>query len=157
MVDLMAICVAIVLVAVLVKSARDRRELQLHTITPDELHALLASKRDVLVLDVRLPLNLIDDSVIIPGAKWIAPQLLLDDPSFMPASRETVLYCTSPGDKISRAVLNRALAMGFSRIKVLKGGLDGWRGNDFPVEPHEKRFPLDSGQNRGSAVPTEAR
>ncbi len=152
MVALIAICVAILLAAALVKRAIDRRELELHTITPEELHALLASNRDVLVLDVRQPLDLLADSVMIPGAKWFAPQTLLDDPSFMPARREMVLYCTCPSDETSRAVLNRALAIGFSRIKVLKGGLEGWRRNGYPVEPYQRPFPLDSGQNRRSAA-----
>jgi 3-mercaptopyruvate sulfurtransferase SseA len=34
--------------------------------------------------------------------------------------------------------------MGFSRIKFLEGGLEGWRAKGFPVEPYEKPFHLDS-------------
>ena len=37
--------------------------------------------------------------------------------------------------------------MGYSRIKLLKGGLDGWRTNGFPVEPYKKPSHLDSGNN----------
>jgi len=83
--DLMMICVVILLLAVLVKRARDRRELELRTITLEALHAFTGSNRDALVLGVRQPLDLLADSVIIPGAKWFAPQSLLYDPSFMPA------------------------------------------------------------------------
>lgn len=63
-----------------------------------------------------------------------------------------MLYCTCPTDKTSRAVLNQALAFGFSRIKVLKGGLDGWRRSGYPVEPYREPFQLDSGQNRNPAA-----
>jgi rhodanese-related sulfurtransferase len=143
-VDLMIICVAVLVASALVKRIGDRRELEQHTITPEALHRLLASSRDVLVVDVRQPLDLLGDSVIIPGAVWFAPQQVVDDPSLLPRGRELVVYCTCPSDKTSRAVLDRALALGFSRIKILKGGLDAWRAKGYPVEPYVEPFRLDS-------------
>ncbi len=61
---------AVILVAAAysIKRARDRRELEQYSVTPEALHAMLASNRDVLVLDVRLPLDLLARSEIIPGA-----------------------------------------------------------------------------------------
>jgi rhodanese-related sulfurtransferase len=141
------ICAGVLLAAVLVKGTRDRREMERYSITPEDLHALLDSDHDVLVIDVRQPLDLLGDSVIIPGAKWYAPRELIDDPSLIPGRKFLVVYCTCPSDKTSRDVLHRALAMGFSRIKFLKGGLDGWRAKGYPVEPYEKPFHLDSGHN----------
>jgi rhodanese-related sulfurtransferase len=146
-VDLTIICVTILVATALVRRIGDRRELERHTITPEELRVLLASNLDVSVVDVRQPLDLLGDSVIIPGAVWFAPRQVLDDPSLLPERRELVVYCTCPNDKSSRAVLHRALAMGFSRIKFLKGGLDGWRAKGYPVEPYEQPFRLDSGRN----------
>ena len=145
--SLIVVCIAGVFAAVMVKRARDRRELERYTITAEKLHARLLSDRNVLVVDVRQPLDLLGDSVIIPGAKWFAPQALLDDPSLIPWGKDVVVYCTCPTDKTSNAVLQRALAMGFSRIQMLKGGLEAWRENGFPVEPYEKPFHLDSGQD----------
>ncbi|MGA9673184.1 MAG: rhodanese-like domain-containing protein [Terracidiphilus sp.] len=138
---------AILLVTYLVNRAGDRRELELHTITPEALHALLTSKSDVLVVDVRQPLDVLGASVVIPGAKWIAPQMLLGDPSMIPSREEVVVYCTCPSDKTSRAVLHRALAMGYSQIKFLKGGLEAWKAKGYPVEPYDKPFRLGSDQN----------
>jgi rhodanese-related sulfurtransferase len=63
-----------------------------------------------------------------------------------------VVYCTCPSDSTSRAVLHRALAMGFTRIKFLKGGLDGWRAKGYPVEPYDKPFRLDSSRESHLAV-----
>jgi rhodanese-related sulfurtransferase len=151
-VDLTIICAALLVAGVLVRRIGDRREFARHTITPEELHTLLASHRDVLVVDVRLPLDLLGDSVIIPGALWFAPQEVIDDPSLLPGGRELIVYCTCPNDKTSRAVLQRALAMGFSRIKLLKGGLDGWRARGYPIEAYVKPFHLDSSQNRRLAA-----
>jgi rhodanese-related sulfurtransferase len=140
------ICAAVLLAVVLVKRMRDRREMERHTITPEALQGLLASNQDVLVFDVRQPLDLLGDSVIIPGAQWLAPDEVRANPSMLPKERDLIVYCTCPSDKTSRTILRRALAMGFLRIKFLKGGLDGWRAIGFPVEPYKKPFHLNSGK-----------
>ena len=146
-VDLTIICVAILVASALSNHVKDQRELERHTITPEELHGLLASNRKVLVFDVRQPLDLLGDSVVIPGAKWFSPQAVFDDPSLLPENRDFVVYCTCPSDKTSRAVLRKALASGYSRIKFLKGGLDGWRAKGSPVEPYKEPFHLDTDRN----------
>ena len=143
-VDLAIISVAVLVAAVLMKRDRDRREFERHIITPEALYALLASDRDVLLVDVRQPLDLLGDSVIIPGSKGLSPREVREDPSLLPKDRDVVVYCTCPSDKTSRAVLHRALALGFLRITFLKGGLEGWRARGYPVEPYEKPFHLDS-------------
>jgi rhodanese-related sulfurtransferase len=128
-----------------IKRARDRRELEQHSITPEALHTLLTSDREVLVFDVRLPLDLLVASEIIPGAKRIAPKEVLENPSLIPQEKDAIVYCTCPSDKTSRAILHKALAMHFSRIKFLKGGLEGWKAKGYPVEPYTESFHLDTG------------
>jgi rhodanese-related sulfurtransferase len=141
------ICAAVLLAVVLAKRMRDRREREMerYSITPEALHALLASNQEVLVIDARLPLDLLGDSVIIPGALRLAPEEVRENPSLLPKEKDLVVYCTCPSDETRRTVLHRALAMGFLRIKFLKGGLQGWRAKGFPVEPYTKPFHLDSG------------
>ncbi len=152
MVVTMTTVVAVVLLAAVLAKCirdriRDRHEMERYSITPEALHMLLASKKEVLVIDVRQPLDLLGDSVIIPGAKWLAPQEVRENPSIIPREKDLVVYCTCPSDKTSRVVLHRALAMGFLRIKFLKGGLDGWRAKGFSVEPYERPFHLDTGES----------
>ena len=106
-------CAAVLLAVLLAKRTRDRREMEGHSITAEALHALMASKREVLVVDVRQPLDLLGDSVIIPGAQWLAPEDVRANPSLLPKESDLVVYCTCPSDKTSRLVLRRALAMGF--------------------------------------------
>jgi rhodanese-related sulfurtransferase len=144
--------IAVLFVAVMMKRARDRREFERHTITPEALYALLTSNRDVLVCDVRQPLDLLSDPVIIPGSMKIAPREIRENPSLLPKDRDLVVYCTCPSDKTSLIVVRRALAMGFTQIRLLRGGLDGWRSKGYPVEPYEKPFHLDSGQNNDVAA-----
>jgi rhodanese-related sulfurtransferase len=110
--------------------------LERYTITPEAPHTLLALNRDVFVVGVRQLLDLLGDSVVIPSATWIASQDVLNDPSLIPERKDVVVCCTCPNNKTSRAVLHRALAMGFSQIKFLKGGLDGWKARGYSVEPY---------------------
>jgi rhodanese-related sulfurtransferase len=145
------ICGAILLAAVLVKRKSDRDELERHSITPEDLHALLASSEDVALFDVRLPLDLLGDSELIPGAKRLPPEDVIANPSLIPQDRDSIVYCTCPSDKTSHRVLRRALAKGLLRIKFLKGGLDAWKVRGFPVEPYSKPFHLHSGGNAAEA------
>jgi rhodanese-related sulfurtransferase len=144
---LTTICAVVLLAVALAKRTRDRRELERHTITPEALHALLASNPEVALIDVRQSLDLLGDSVIIPGSRWLAPEEIHANPALLPKERDLVVYCTCPSDKTSLTILRRALANGFVRVKFLKGGLDGWRNNGFPVEPYKKPFHLDSGKS----------
>ena len=143
---LTAICVIVpsVLIVIWIKRTRDRHELELQSITPEALHTLLSSNQEVLLFDVRQPLDLLADSEIIVGATRIAPNDLLANPSLIPKEKDSVVYCTCPDDKTGRLILHRAHAMHFLRIKFLKGGLAGWKARGYPVERYEKSFPLDT-------------
>ena len=143
-VTLTVICAAALLIVFWIKRKRDREQLERHSITPEALHTLLASNQEVLVFDVRQPLDLLADSEIIPGAKRVAPKEVIENPSLFPKEKDAVVYCTCPSDKTSRAILNRALVLGFSLVKFLRGGLGAWKAKGFPVELYEKPFALDS-------------
>jgi rhodanese-related sulfurtransferase len=144
---LIAICIAVVclmaVVSFLLRRARRRREFARYSIDAEDLHALLVSKQDVMVLDVRVPLDLLADSEIIPGAVRIPPKEILANPGVIPAEKEAVVYCTCPSDETSWRVVNRALAVNIRQIKVLRGGLAGWKAKGFPVEPYDQPFHLD--------------
>ena len=143
---LTAICVAALclLFAMWIKRAKDQNKMEQHSITPEALHALLASNQEVLLFDVRQPLDLLADPEIIVGAKRIPPQDLMENPTLIPKEKDSVVYCTCPDDKTSRVISRRALAMHFLRIKFLKGGLAGWKANGYPVELYKKPFHLDT-------------
>jgi len=142
---LTAICIVVLclLTVISIKRTRDRQEMELHSITPEALHTLLTSKQEVLLFDVRQPLDLLANSEIIVGATRIPPRELLENPLLIPREKDSVVYCTCPSDKTSRIILRRALAMRFLRVKFLKGGLAGWKAKGYPVERYEKSFHLD--------------
>ncbi|WP_213803297.1 rhodanese-like domain-containing protein [Granulicella sp. dw_53] len=126
------------------KRVRERRELEEHSIAPEALHDLLEAKEDVIVLDVRQPLDLLAHSEIIPGARRIAPKEVMEEVRSIPRDQETVVYCTCPAQKTSREVLQKALAMGFTRIRFLEGGLAAWKAKGFPVKRYDEAFHLDT-------------
>jgi rhodanese-related sulfurtransferase len=145
---LIAICAVgliVLIVGVLrLRHLRNKRELERYSIDADELHALLESKKDIVLLDVRQPLDLLAHSEIIPGAKRIPPKDVLAQAELIPKDKDSVLYCTCVSEKTSRMVLESALGLKFSRIKFLKGGLAAWKEKGYPVEVYDKPFHLDT-------------
>lgn len=143
---LIAVCVVVAVagcvIAIWVKR-RKKRDLELHSLTAEALHTLLASNQ-VLLYDVRQPLDLLANSEMIPGATRIPPKELLENPSLIPRNKDSVVYCTCPGDETSRRVLDRAQAEHFLRMKFLKDGLAGWKAKGYPVVPYEESFHLDT-------------
>jgi rhodanese-related sulfurtransferase len=105
---------------------------------------MLNEKREVLLFDVRLPLDLLADSEIIPGAVRVPPKDILENPSLIPRDEDTVVYCTCPSDKTSRTISQRAHALNFLRVRFLKGGLAAWKQKGYPVEPYRDSFHLDT-------------
>jgi len=128
---------------VLLKRRRAQREMEQHSITAEELHALLASDQGLLLFDVRQPLDLLAYPEMIPKAERIDPNEVLASPTLIPKEKDAVVYCTCPSDKTSRMVLRRAVTLGFFRIKFLKGGLAAWKARGYPVEPYKEVFHLN--------------
>jgi rhodanese-related sulfurtransferase len=142
---LIIVAIAVALgVAYWLKRAADRRQLDLYSITPEALYALREANKETLVFDVRVPLDLLVDSEIIPGSIRVSPREILENPKLIPQDKDAIVYCTCPSQRTSRSVLRKALAMKFSRIKVLAGGLDGWKAKGYPVEPYTRSFHLDT-------------
>jgi rhodanese-related sulfurtransferase len=140
---LIAICVVgcfvLIFGLIRMKQLRDRRELQESSIEPEALHDLLEKDKDVLIFDVRLPLDFLAHSEIIPKD-------VLGQPSLIPREKDSVIYCTCPSDKTSRMILRRARALQFSRVRFLRGGLASWKAKGYPVELYNKPFHLDTAQ-----------
>ena len=138
------ICVSVLCLSTVIwiKRTTGRREMEPHSITADGLHTLLGANTEVLLFDVRQPLDLLANAEMIPGAKRIPPKEVLENPSLIPKERDSIVYCTCPSDKTSRTVLRRALALHFLRVKFLKGGLAAWKAKGYPLEPYKESFRL---------------
>jgi rhodanese-related sulfurtransferase len=115
-----------------------------HMIAAEELHELWAGVSPPRVFDVRQPLDLLAYSETIPGSERIPPKDVLAHPELIPRDVDTVVYCTCPGDKTALDILGKALGLGYSRVKILRGGLEEWKAKGYPVEPYETAFRLDT-------------
>jgi rhodanese-related sulfurtransferase len=137
------------LAVIWIRRIKARREFERISITPEALHELMVTKHDIVILDVRQPLDLLADSEIIEGARRISPEDATTDPSLIPSDKELVVYCTCPSDKTSRSIALKAHVLApqvdFNRVKFLKGGLAAWKAKGFPVVPYDKTFHLDTG------------
>jgi rhodanese-related sulfurtransferase len=138
------IAMACVMFLLSVKRGRNRSELERHSLSAEQLKSLITSGQKVYLFDVRQPLDLLAYPELIPGARRIPPEEVLKTPSILPQDEDIVVYCTCPGDKTSLSVLRRALALGFTRIKFLTGGLAAWKEKGYPVEPYRETFRLST-------------
>lgn len=132
------------LIAIWTKRKRLRQEIERHSITVEELHALLQSQPDVLLVDVRRPLDLFASSEVIPGSKRVVPEELFQNPALIPHDRDCIIYCTCPGEESSRKVLRLALGMGFTRFKFLHGGFEAWKAKGYPLERYVDPIHLET-------------
>jgi rhodanese-related sulfurtransferase len=123
---------------------RHLRKLEQYSIGAEELRGLLEPSARVQVFDVRQPLDLLAYSEMIPGAKRIPPKEILANPSLIPSDVDAVVYCTCDGQKTSREIIERALGLGFHRVRLLRGGLAAWKAKGFPVVPYKEVFHLDT-------------
>jgi hypothetical protein len=73
---------------------RDQNDLEQHSLTAEALHKLLATRQELLILDVRQPLDLLAYPEIIPSAQRIPPDDVLANPSLIPKDKDTLVYCT---------------------------------------------------------------
>ncbi len=138
-----------VCLGVALSASRRRKKLflQSHSVTADQLHEILfasSAAASVQVIDVRQPLDLLASSQIIPGSRRIPPKEILENPELFPRDQDTIVYCTCPSDQTAGKIMQRAVSLGFERVKVLHGGLDAWKEKSYPVEPYESVFHLDT-------------
>lgn len=137
-----ALCVLIFMVVRMARQ-RQKEELEKNCIDAETLHSLIEAKQ-ILVFDIRQPLDLLAYSEIIPGSVRIPPKEVLENPSLIPRDEDVVVYCTCEGESTSREVVHRARMLNFRRLKLLKGGLAAWKAKGYPVQKYEQSFRLDT-------------
>ena len=137
-----ALLFVFVIAAVATVRRRAKGDLEANSIEPDELHALL-NKGEVLLFDVRQPLDVLAYPEIIPGAIRIPPKDAAELSASYSRDEEAVLYCTGADDKTGFMVLGKVRALKFARVKLLRGGLQAWKDKGYPVEQYTEPFQLD--------------
>jgi rhodanese-related sulfurtransferase len=143
----MSICVVGLLVLIFgwirMRHMRVKREVETKSIEPDALYVLLNAKQ-VQLYDVRQPLDFLAYPEIIPGAIRIAPKDIAEQTISFSRDQNSVIYCTGSDHDTSRMILGKARALKFTRVTLLKGGLEAWKAKGYPVEAYTESFQLDT-------------
>jgi rhodanese-related sulfurtransferase len=110
------------------------RRLRIARVTPEELHQQLQAGRDVVVVDLRAPIELRLDGMKVRGALQMSPDELERRHAEIPRDRDLVLYCSCPSEAAAASVALLLRERGFTRVRPLEGGIDAWRARGFPLE-----------------------
>ncbi len=109
------------------------REIRMARIFPDELKAQLERGEEVVVVDLRHPLDYLPDPRTLPGALRLTPDRLMDQIALIPKNREVVLFCTCPSEATAAKTALLLKKAGISRVRPLYGGYDEWKKRGYPL------------------------
>lgn len=132
------------LAVIVVRSQRRRREVEEHSISPEALLKLLEEHHDLLLFDVRLPLDLLAHSEIIPGAVRLPPKEVEERAASISKEKDIVIYGTCLDKKTLHLVLQITQKLRFCRLKMLRGGFEGWKQKGLPTKAYTTAFHLDT-------------
>jgi rhodanese-related sulfurtransferase len=88
------------------------------------------------LLDVRDSLLYRASPYRIPGALRLEPEQVAQEASALglDPGRPVVAYCSSDGERLSAQVADRLRGLGYTDVRVLRGGLGGWTLAGLPLE-----------------------
>jgi membrane protein DedA with SNARE-associated domain/rhodanese-related sulfurtransferase len=123
----------------LVKRQQFVSELRGLRLEPAQLLAMMDDARKAgedqpFIVDLRHPLDVLTDPLVLPGALRIGPEDLKLRKAMIPLDRDIVLYCTCPSEETSAKVALELRRMGVRRVRPLRGGLQGWKDAGYPLD-----------------------
>jgi membrane protein DedA with SNARE-associated domain/rhodanese-related sulfurtransferase len=128
-----------VIVYRLMNRHRFRKELRVLRLEPSELRKMIEDAMRLgaelpFIVDLRHPLDVLTDPLVLPGALRIGPEELKLRRELLPRDRDVVLYCTCPSEETSAKVAMELRRLGVQRVRPLRGGLQGWKDCGYPVD-----------------------
>ena len=107
------------------------RLMGLKTVSPTELQQLIATQA-VTVFDVNAAQKW--QKAHVPGARHLDPEDYKEDDLPSDKNGGLVFYCSNPLCRKAPNAARRAKKMGYSSVKVMSAGINGWLGAGLPVE-----------------------
>jgi rhodanese-related sulfurtransferase len=95
---------------------------------------MLEAGNTPLIFDLRSNAAVQEDPALIQGAVHISVEDIESRLSEFPKDRDIVVYCSCPNEVSSARLALRLQRKGFTRVRPLLGGLDGWREQNFPTD-----------------------
>jgi S1-C subfamily serine protease/rhodanese-related sulfurtransferase len=105
-------------------------------VLPAQVIGFIERGLNPVLLDVRTKVDYETSPLTLPGAVRLAPEEAAQgriDLSLEPRQL-IVVYCTSPEERTSAAVVQQLRRRGLRNVKILKGGLGGWTNARLPIE-----------------------
>lgn len=112
------------------------RSLRVARIMAVDLKEMLDSNNEVVILDLRDPLDFEVNPQLIPTALRMPPAELESRHGELPRDRDIILYCTCPNEATSARAALRLHRRGLKRVRPLHGGFQGWIDSKYPTNTH---------------------
>jgi len=109
-------------------------ELKTARITVDELHQMVKTGQNPIILDLRSRGELERDPSLIRGARHMTMEEVQLRQHEIPRDRDIILYCSCPNEVSSARMSLFLHRNGVLRVRPLLGGLDAWRERNYPTE-----------------------
>ncbi len=110
------------------------RGLRMARITVEELHQKLEAGESLIILDLRSRAALEEDPALIRGAVHLSMDEVDGHLRETPRDRDIIVYCSCPNEVSAARVALLLQRKGFSRVRPLLGGIDAWRGRNYPTD-----------------------
>jgi membrane protein DedA with SNARE-associated domain/rhodanese-related sulfurtransferase len=110
------------------------RKLRIARITADELKRMMDDGHEMMIVDLRQPLDIQADPYTIPGALPMAVEELEQRHHEIPRDRDVILYCACPNEATAARMALLLKKNGITRVRPLAGGVEAWRQRNFPLE-----------------------
>jgi membrane protein DedA with SNARE-associated domain/rhodanese-related sulfurtransferase len=139
---LVLLAVIAVVVYRVFKRRQFRNELTELRLEPTQLWTMIAEAESQglarpFIVDLRHPLDVLTDPLVIAGALRITPSDLQKRREMLPLDRDIILYCTCPSEETSAKVAMELRRLGIRRVRPLRGGLQGWKDAGYPLDAVE--------------------
>jgi len=132
---LLGAALGVYLLAKYARRHRFLRHLRRARITAMDLKRRLDAGDRLVIIDLRTALDVETAPYGIPGAHWIAPEVLRRPHHLISRDREVVFYCAEPKEATSARIALRLAAGGLKDLHPLSGGIESWCQAGYPVEP----------------------
>jgi len=136
---LVLVMVAALVIYRLVKRRQFLAQLRGLRLEPAQLMAMINDAESAgldrpFIVDLRHPLDVMTDPLVLPGALRIGPDELKQRKEIIPTDRDIILYCTCPSEETSAKVALELRRLGIKRVRPLRGGLQGWKDAGYPTD-----------------------
>ena len=109
------------------------KSLRMARIEVAELHAMVRTGAEPLIVDVRSATARALEPRWIPGALHVPVEEVAKLLKDLPRDRDIVLYCACPSEASAARVARVLMHHGFKKVRPLHGGLDAWRAAGYAV------------------------